>query len=144
MATITVTQQAEDQFRIDVRGHQLLVDQPHRDGDEAGPSPTELFVASLAACVGHYAVGFLRRHKLAHTGLRVDCDWAMLAAQPARVGRIRLRVVPPSGVPAELHAGLREAMEHCTVHNTLRQPPPVTVTLVDARPAPTSPPGSAS
>jgi uncharacterized OsmC-like protein len=136
MATIRVTHLAEGRFRVDVRGHQLLVDQPRRDGGEAGPSPTELFVSSLAACVGHYAAGFLRRHGLADDGLRVECDWTMLAAQPARVGRIRLSVAPPAPVPGELRAGLLEAMEHCTVHNTLRRPPPVTVTLTDALPAP--------
>lgn len=132
MATITVTHLSEDQFRIDVRGHELLVDQVRRDGEEAGPTPTELFVASLAACAGHYAERFLRRHQLPHTGLRVECDWAMLAATPARVGRIRLRITPPAALPARWHPRLREAAELCTVHNSLRQPPPVTVTVTDA------------
>lgn len=140
MATIAVTQLDQDAFRIDVRGHELLVDQPHRDGSEVGPSPTELFVASLAACVGHYAVGFLRRRGLAYAGLRVECDWSMLAAQPPRVGRLRLRVTPPDGVPAELRAGLQEAMGHCTVHSSLRQPPEVTIALAESSPAPATPP----
>jgi uncharacterized OsmC-like protein len=137
VATITVTHQTEDQFRIDVRGHELLVDQHHRDRAEAGPSPTELFVSALAACVGHYAVGFLRRHQLRYDGLRVECDWKLLAAQPARVGRIQLRVTPPEPVPPALRAGLAEEMSHCTVHNSLRHPPPVTVTLTEDTPVPT-------
>jgi uncharacterized OsmC-like protein len=136
MATVTVTHQAGDQFRIDIRGHQLWVDQPHRDAEEAGPTPTELFVTSLAACVGHYAASFLRRHELAYRGLRVECDWAMRAAQPARVGRIRLRVMPPGEVPEPQRAALHEAMEQCVVHNSLRQPPAVTVSLAEVPLAP--------
>jgi putative redox protein len=131
MARFTVTQVAADRFKIDVRGHQLLVDQPRRDGEEAGPSPTELFVASLAACTGHYAAGYLRRHQLPTDGLRVDCDWTMLAADHARVGRVALQVTPPAPVPGELQAGFREAVEHCTVHNTLRRPPQITISLND-------------
>jgi uncharacterized OsmC-like protein len=134
MPTITVTHERDHQFRIDVRGHQLRVDQPQRDADvpEAGPTPTELFVTSLAACVGHYAAAFLRRHELPYQGLRVDCDWVMRAAQPARVSRVALRVTPPGEVPEQLRVALQEAMEHCTVHESLRQPPAVTVGLVQA------------
>lgn len=36
MATITVTHLADERFRIDVRGHELLVDQPGNGGEEAG------------------------------------------------------------------------------------------------------------
>jgi putative redox protein len=129
MARFAVTQVGVDRFQIDVRGHQLLVDQPRRDGEEAGPSPTELFVASLAACTGHYAAGYLRRHQLPSDGLRVDCEWTMLAADHARVGRVVLRVTAP--VPGELQTGFREAVEHCTVHNSLRRPPQVTIILND-------------
>jgi uncharacterized OsmC-like protein len=131
MATIAVTHLAEDRFRIEVRGHELVVDQPGRDRDEAGPSPVELFVSSLAACVGHYGARFLRSRGVPYDGLRVECDWSMLAATHARVGRVRLRVTPPAQLPAELHAPLQEAMEHCTVHNSLRQPPQVTITMAE-------------
>jgi uncharacterized OsmC-like protein len=45
-----------DRFVLEVRGHQLYVDQPREaGGSDAGPTPTELFVASLAGCVGFYA-----------------------------------------------------------------------------------------
>src|SRR5690606_35750399 len=131
MATITVTHVSGDKFRVGVREHELYVDQVQRDGDEAGPTPTELFVASLAACVGHYAERFLRRHDLPRQGLRVDCDWKMLAATPARVGRVQLRVTPPVAVPAELRAPMQEAVEHCTVHNSLHAPPEVTISLAE-------------
>ena len=131
MAAITVTHVAGDAFRVGVRGHEFYVDQVQRDGEEAGPTPTELFVASLAACVGHYAERFLRRHDLPRQGLRVECEWKMLAATTARVGRIQLRVTPPAAVPAELRESMQEAIEHCTVHNSLRTAPEVTIRLAE-------------
>lgn len=62
---LAVTHVSGDRFAIQVRGHRLVVDQPVADGgQDAGPTPTELFAASLAACVGFYAERFLRRHDL--------------------------------------------------------------------------------
>ena len=67
--TIRIDYETGDRFTIDVRGHRLVTDQPGRDAD-AGPTPTELFVASLAACVAFYARRFLARHHLDAAGLR--------------------------------------------------------------------------
>ena len=37
-----------DRYRVRIRGHELVVDQPTEDGGEdAGPTPTELFVAGV-------------------------------------------------------------------------------------------------
>ena len=50
---ITVQHEDGDRFQVLVRGHRLVIDQPVADGGtDAGPTPTELFVAGLASCVG--------------------------------------------------------------------------------------------
>ncbi|MFP5253119.1 MAG: PIG-L family deacetylase [Actinomycetes bacterium] len=124
-----VTHQAGDRFAIGIRGHTVVVDQPEAiGGDDVGPTPTELFVASLAACVGFYARRYLARHRLDFSGLRVEVAWDM-ATKPSRVGEVTLRVVVPAGVPEERRAGLLAQAGHCTVHNTLHQPPPITIDL---------------
>jgi hypothetical protein len=39
-------------YEVSVRGHQVIVDQPtDAGGQDTAPTPTELFVASLATCV---------------------------------------------------------------------------------------------
>jgi uncharacterized OsmC-like protein len=129
MSVLTITHLADDAFRVDVRGHTLMVDQQNRDADEAGVTPVELFVASLASCVGFYAERFLRRHGLPFDGLQVECDWMMRAGEPARVGRIAIRVTPPGWVPPELRGPLGAAIDRCTVHNSLRQPPQIEVVV---------------
>jgi len=47
-----------ERYDIAVRGHTLTVDQPaDAGGEDAAPTPTELFVASLASCVVFHAAG---------------------------------------------------------------------------------------
>lgn len=119
---IAVTCEDGDRARISVRGHELFTDQPREDGGgDTAPTPTELFVAGLAACIAYYAERFLRRHQLPARGLQVSCSYEW-AENPHRVGGIEL-VVDAPGLPAEQRAAFERVIEHCTVHNTLRQPP---------------------
>lgn len=131
MGDLTVSHIHGDRFAIEVRDHLITIDQPLSDGGEdTAPTPVELFVASLAACVAHYARRYLARHALPTAGLRVTCDYAM-ASRPARVADIRIDIELPEGVPAESHAALLAVASHCTVHNTLTATPTVTVALAD-------------
>jgi hypothetical protein len=59
----------------------------------------------------------------------------MSEGEPARVTRVELEIVPPSGLPAGLRAALMRVAERCTVHNSLRHPPEVTFALAPARSA---------
>jgi putative redox protein len=138
MPNLSVTHQTGDRFQLQVRGHRLTCDQPPADGGtDQGPTPTELFVASLAACVGFYARRFLARHHLDAAGLRVEAAYTMSAHRPARVDRITLRLLLPQPLEENRRRALLAVVEHCTVHNSLRTPPEVRVTL--AEPARTSP-----
>ncbi|MGY5051533.1 OsmC family protein [Streptomyces sp. 900105755] len=110
-----------------VRGHTLVSDQPlEAGGDDVGPTPVELFVASLATCVAHYARGFLERHDVDVERLGVTAEFAMAEDRPARVASVRLRVTVPPGLDEAGLAALGAVVAHCTVHNTLRQSPAVT------------------
>jgi putative redox protein len=127
--TVRVRHLAGDRFEISVRQHRLEVDQPVDDGGEdSAPTPTELFVASLASCVGFYARRFLHRHGLPTDGLSVEARYEM-GARPARVGGIEVTLHVPEGVPDERREALRAVASHCTVHNTLVDPPPVRIEL---------------
>ena len=119
-----------DVYAITVRGHTLLTDQPFADGGrDAAPTPTELLAASLTSCVAFYVGRYLRRHALDATGLAVTGEFSMAQDRPARVGSVQLRIDVPGGVPPERRDALLAVASHCTVHNTLRQPPDVSITL---------------
>ena len=125
MQRIEVRHQENDRFTIGIRGHELLVDQP--DTGDAAPTPTELFVAGLASCVGFYAGRFCQRHGIDPAGLTVACDWSFAQDKPARVGKVDLRVGLPEGFPSEKLDRLQAVMEHCTVHNSIVRAPEVTI-----------------
>jgi putative redox protein len=130
---ITVDHLTGDRFEVAIRGHRLLVDQPVAGGGEdAGPTPTELFVAGLAACVGFYAGRWLRRHDLDADDLWVRCEAVMSADRPARVAAIALHVAGLPELPARRREALLAVVRHCTVHNSIRQAPVITVELEDA------------
>ena len=121
---ITVKYADGDRLRIDIRGHELNTDQPHEDGgDDTAPTPTELFLGGLAACVAFYAERFLRRNGLSAAGLRVSCSYAW-AENPHRVGDIQLLVDAPGLAPGK-RVAFERVIEHCTLHNTLKKPPAI-------------------
>jgi putative redox protein len=125
---IAVRYAGGDRLRVDVRGHGLFADQPVEDGGEdTAPTPTEMFVSSLAACVAFYAERFLRRHGLPTEGLKVTADYQW-AENPHRVGEIVLNVEAP-GLTEVKREAFERVIEHCTVHNTLSVPPVVRVNL---------------
>ncbi len=129
MATIRIEHVSEDAFDVHIRDHVVRVDQKVADGGaDSGPTPTELFVAGLAACVGYSARRFLARHELPAAGLSVTAR-STGAAKPARVGRIQVEIALPRDFPPERGAALLAVASHCSVHSSLKQPPEVEVAL---------------
>ena len=121
---------AGEAYEVAVRGHRLVVDQPaDAGGQDSAPTPTELFVASLATCVAFYAGRFLTRHGYSRDGLAMSVGYEMASDRPARVGDIRLTLRVPAGLPPERWAALRAVVSHCTVHTSLASPPSVTIDL---------------
>jgi uncharacterized OsmC-like protein len=51
------------------------------------------------------------------------------------VAAVRLAIRLPAGVPEARRRALLAVASHCTVHNSLRTPPEVTITLGDRDPS---------
>lgn len=136
MEEIDVTYRSGDRYRIAIRGHTLEVDQPvDAGGEDRAPTPTELFIASLASCAAFYAGRYLRRHDLPVDGLRVEAGFTWAKDRPSRVAAIALRVMLPVGFPEERRESLLAVVEHCTVHNSIVRPPEIAFELETAREA---------
>jgi len=119
-----------ESYEIAVRGHRILVDQPtEAGGQDTAPTPTELFVASLASCIAFYAGRYLSRHGCDRTGLSVSASYDLAASRTARVSAVRISLKVPTGLPAERWSALAAVVSHCTVHNTLHNPPDVSIEL---------------
>lgn len=129
--SITVRHLGGDRLELSVRGHSLMSDQPvEGGGGDTAPTPTELFVGSLAGCVAFYAQRFLRRRGL-ERGLVVTAAYTW-ASEPSRVGAIDLRIEAPH-LPAELLDAFRRVVEACPVHNSLVQAPVVRFVIATTR-----------
>ena len=129
MGSLHVRAEDGDRFAVSVGNHVVHVDQRVEDGSEdSAPTPVELFAASLATCVAHYARRYLRRHDLPTDGVAVAAHWHLVKG-PSRVGSIELSLTIPEGVPEDRRDALLAVASHCTVHNSIVQAPEITVTL---------------
>ena len=130
MTKMRVTAEGGDRYRITIRGHQILVDQPvDEGGDDTAPTPTELFVAGLASCVAFYGGRYLRRHDLPTDAFAVESSFRMADDRPTRVRSIRIDVHLPDGFPEGRREAFLAVLRHCTVHNSLSLKPDVAIAL---------------
>jgi len=116
---------AGERFEADIRGHRVVIDQP--DAGDGGPTPVELFVAGLASCVAALGRAYLLRHGLPADGLSVTAEHDV-EQRPSRVSDVQLVIRVPDTVPEHRRRGLLTVASRCTVHNSLRTPPHVTLT----------------
>ena len=109
--------------------HTLVTDQPVEDGgQDAGMSPVELFVGSLASCVAYFVGQYCRRYQIPNEGFTVDADWSY-AEQPHRVGAVSLRINLPAQVTPEQRERLLKVAHGCTVHQSIAVPPALRIDL---------------
>jgi putative redox protein len=135
------TPPASDQERMDIvwtegvrlevlaRGHRIVVDQPKEEGGEdCGMTPVELFVGSLGACIGYYAVRFCQRHRMPTEGLNVAMSWEYAEA-PHRIGAMTARVHFPGKLDPKMKERLQKVLEGCTVHESISVAPKISVQI---------------
>lgn len=122
MADREVTAHWEGGYRMrtEIRGLEVRADEPPMyGGDNTGPMPTELFLASLASCFGMAVVHAARKRKieLPDVAVRVTGTYEGL-----RFARIRVEIL--SSHPREdLEPLLEPAISYCYVSNTLLHAP---------------------
>jgi len=111
------------------QGFEVVCDQPQDSGgDNTAMTPTRLFVASLAMCIGTYVLSFAKRHDIPVEGMKIETDYQM-AKDPYRVGAIKVKVIMPQGVSDAHRAALQRTAESCVVHNAFHHPPETTITV---------------
>lgn len=116
-------------FDINSGKHVVVTDQPTDDGGiDAGVSPVELFVGSLASCVGYFVGRYCARHQIPTEGFTIDVGWSM-AEQPHRVGTIELRINLATTLTSEQRERLLKVAHGCTVHQSLAVPPTVEINV---------------
>lgn len=126
---LSVTYHGGTRYDITSGSHRVVTDQPvEAGGHDAGMSPVELFVGSLASCVGYFVGRFCARHQIPADGLRVEAEWRT-AEGPHRVGSIALAIHLPHRITAEQKERLLKVAHGCTVHQSIAVAPTVDIAL---------------
>ncbi len=117
-------------FEAMARNHVVVSDQPlDDDGGDSGMTPPEIFLASLGTCVGYYAAEYLKTRDLPAEKLEVRVS-ASKGGKPVRIASIEVNVIAPGVDSDERHReGLKRAVGHCLIHNTLVALPHMEITV---------------
>jgi ribosomal protein S12 methylthiotransferase accessory factor len=111
-------------------GFSVLTDQPVSAGGAGkAPSPFDLFLASVAACSGFYALRFCQERGLSTEGLRVSMDTERDEVHK-RTARLSVAVTLPEGFPEKYRAALLRSVSQCTVKRHLEEPPAFELTVL--------------
>lgn len=105
--------------------HTILTDQPREvGGDDEAPSPYSLFLASIGACAGFFALAFCQKRDLPTDGLEVT---AFPRSEDGSMKGIDIRVKVPEGFPERYRDALIRSIEQCSVKRAIQAQPEFTV-----------------
>jgi putative redox protein len=134
MLEVLVDHLGEVQFEAKARSHKVFCDQPLENGGfDEGMTPPEFLLASLGTCAGYYAVQYLKARHLPMRGLRIRTTAEKVEAP--RLDHIRIQLEYPDALDGRQRAGVLAAVHKCLIHNTLLNPPKITVDMQVPLPA---------
>lgn len=104
-------------------GHSVHTDQPGDiGGTDSAMSPFDLFFASIATCMGFYALRFCQERGLSTEGLRLTLE-PVRDENGKRVTLVRIAVQLPTGFPAKYRLPIERAIDHCAVKRHIVESP---------------------
>ena len=105
------------------KGFTILTDQPERNGGTGkSPSPFDLFVVSIATCVGYYVLRFCREREIETNGLAVTLE-PKRPPDSKHTSRMRIDVTLPENFPDKYFSAVRRAIDQCSVKRHILDPP---------------------
>ncbi len=104
--------------RIDIRHHQVLVDEPsEHGGEDDAPSPQELLAASLASCTAITMEMYAKRKGWDIGPVEVACDYTTAERGSPTMFNLVMRL--PSTCSEEQIKCLKVIAAKCPIHRTL-------------------------
>jgi putative redox protein len=118
--------------RVNVRFGSFTVetDQPKAyGGEDAAPTPFQLFLASLATCAGFYVLGFCKMRSIPAEGIKLVQKIEQIS-ETKMVGKVRLEIQLPPDFPKQYASAVIRAAESCLVKKHLENPPSFEIVTV--------------
>lgn len=137
--TVVVESKLGEQFVIesDVRGHKVVIDQPaHAAGTDAGPTPLELVLVSLAGCIGTIGRIVAMQKRIVLRGMNIKVEAPLntdgLLGKPidGRIGFEAITItvdVDADMTDEEKDAFIHEVDRRCPVSENLLNTTPINV-----------------
>lgn len=120
METMTTFHKGNMLFESKMGNHSLVIDVPASMGGlDRGPTPPQVFVASLGSCIGAFVAEYCERNHIDTTGLTVDLNYEK-AANPTRLINLKATVHLPNGVCGNRIQAIERVAQHCPVHESIK------------------------
>ena len=111
------------------KGHSVRTDQPVQDGGAGTAlSPFDLLFASIATCMGFYALRFCQERGLSTDGLGLALE-PVREEKEKRVTLVRIALQLPDGFPDKYRTAIERAVDHCAVKKHILEPPRFELTV---------------
>jgi len=119
MAKITTYHKGNMLFESKLGNHTILIDvPPGMGGSDRGPTPPELFVASLGSCIGAFVAHYCNKSGIDSKEMTVDVSFDK-AEDPTRLVNLTVKVNLPNGQCNGRRKALLRAAQHCPVHEAI-------------------------
>jgi putative redox protein len=105
------------------KNHVISSDQPIRSGGEdAAPSPFDLFLASIGLCAGFYVQSFCRQREISTDRVSLTLQTSR-DPERKRIAKILIEIQLPPDFPEKYRQAVLRAVEQCSVKRHLFDPP---------------------
>lgn len=129
MPEITVRHLGDMEFETHIGKHKLTIDiPPENKGKDRGPTPPQLFIASLSSCIAVFAASYCNGAGINSEGLTVKLSYDKLT-QPSILGNLKAVITIPKGEVGTKEKSVIRAAERCLIHETIRSSPEIEITL---------------
>ncbi|MFP4556971.1 MAG: OsmC family protein [Bacteroidales bacterium] len=124
---LKITFQGSKQVIAHAGDHQIITDQPkHVGGDDKGPAPFSLFLASIGTCAGIYVKSFCDQRGIPSDGITLIQKHSFNPSTHM-IDAINLEISVPESFPEKYRDALIKVADQCAVKKHLQNPPDIRV-----------------
>jgi len=119
MAKITSYYKGDMLTETKIGKHTIATDVPEGwGGKDRGPTPPQVFVASLGGCVVALVANYCHKSGLDAEGLSVDVTFEKIS-DPSRLSDVKIQINLPNADVSGREKAILKVAEHCPVHETI-------------------------
>lgn len=123
MLNMEVNLTGDKKIEVLYKGFSIKTDQPETAGGEnSAPTPFDLFLASLGACAGFYALIFCQQRSIDTKNIKLILNIDR-NSETKMVSNIIINIMVPEDFPDKYKESLIKAVEQCPVKKHLDNPP---------------------